>query len=39
MLRHRKRDNAMAVGSSALAGHVDVIGFFGLGDGEGEHGL
>jgi hypothetical protein len=27
MLRHRKRDIALAVGSSALAGYVDAIGF------------
>jgi len=39
MLRQCKRDNAMAVGSSALAGYVDVIGFLCLGDGDGEHGV
>ena len=31
MLRHRKRDIALAVGSSALAGYVDAIGFLSLG--------
>ncbi len=30
MLRHRKRDIALAVGSSALAGYVDAIGFLSL---------
>jgi len=31
MLRHRKRDIAIAVGASALAGYVDAIGFLSLG--------
>ena len=31
MLRHRRRDIALAVGSSALAGYVDAIGFLSLG--------
>ena len=31
MLRHRKRDIALAAGSSALAGYVDAIGFLSLG--------
>lgn len=31
MLRHRKRDIALAIGSSALAGYVDAIGFLSLG--------
>lgn len=31
MLRHRRRDIALAIGSSALAGYVDAIGFLSLG--------
>lgn len=31
MLRHRKLDIALAIGSSALAGYVDAIGFLSLG--------
>lgn len=31
MLRHRKRDIAVAVGAAALAGYVDAIGFLSLG--------
>lgn len=31
MLRHRKRDIAIAIGASALAGYVDAIGFLSLG--------
>jgi uncharacterized membrane protein YoaK (UPF0700 family) len=31
MLRHRKRDIAIAVGASVLAGYVDAIGFLSLG--------
>lgn len=31
MIRHRKQDIALAVGSSALAGYVDAIGFLSLG--------
>lgn len=31
MLRHRKRDIAIAMGASALAGYVDAIGFLSLG--------
>jgi uncharacterized membrane protein YoaK (UPF0700 family) len=31
MLRHRRSDIALAVGSSALAGYVDAIGFLSLG--------
>lgn len=31
MLRHRRRDIALAVGSSSLAGYVDAIGFLSLG--------
>lgn len=31
MLRHRKRDIAVAVGASVLAGYVDAIGFLSLG--------
>lgn len=31
MLRHRKRDIAVAVGASMLAGYVDAIGFLSLG--------
>lgn len=31
MLRYRKRDMALAIGSSTLAGYVDAIGFLSLG--------
>lgn len=31
MLRHRKRDIAIAIGAAALAGYVDAIGFLSLG--------
>jgi len=31
MLRHRRRDIALAIGSSALAGYVDAMGFLSLG--------
>lgn len=31
MLRHRKRDIAVAIGAAALAGYVDAIGFLSLG--------
>lgn len=31
MLRHRKRDIAVAVGAAVLAGYVDAIGFLSLG--------
>jgi uncharacterized membrane protein YoaK (UPF0700 family) len=31
MLRHRKREIALAIGASALAGYVDAIGFLSLG--------
>lgn len=31
MLRHRRSDIALAIGSSALAGYVDAIGFLSLG--------